>query len=378
MISNNEPLFRHMAMHTNTVLQHQIAAPQLKQPPVQSTIFQPKVSQSTPLENGWKSPTLTRMSRFHPLENFHCAFPHGEYEAVLKQLETTFRVESFNVQFQATPVQAVCETMDQVRFCVSVWELDANDIVVEVQRMCGDGRLFAGHARTILECKSSPPPPPPPPAPRAFGGGSVTPVPPRPVQSMLQRCSVPPVPPQEHDADLASACDVAQQMLYADRYDSRLLGLQSLACLTNPWQTHQNSASAFLAQDSKLADMVLSLALHQSWPAHAALPEAPPDTHTYLALVVLAQVLQQVNPDTTAWLQPCLEKHAMLECLLHLVESAPTQPHFAYHAVLCLEAIYKVKPHLSIPKLVIEQALNTGCSRHKALETAAEKLLQVL
>jgi hypothetical protein len=380
----------------------------------------------------WKLPVLTRLCPFHPLECFHRHFPRKFLPVVLEQLSVSFRLASLKVQYHDSPVSALCDSMDQSRFVVSVWEDTNHDIVVEMQRICGDAIVFGRYARELMtsvvqavaESSSSsskqdyhhsastsskgaaPPSTHAPSVPRSHPFHHSVPFPTVLSHGIAFGTSSKNVMMMQinEDEEARSALEIAHRMLVSDRYDARQLGLDSLVLLTDPWQTG-NGIATIVSQhlllpcrqgnssNCDLQSIVLSLALKGAWPvlgAPCAFEEEPAsESHIYSALMALThalQVLSAAMPTSESWLPSCFEhclhlcQTDLVSCLIDRIVQASSRPHEAFYATLALVSLCQAQPSLTsrIPKPLIEQALMVGCSRHAALESASEQLLVFL
>lgn len=417
----------------------------ISQTPATKPMLIPNVSERSmetcnATKSTWKQPVLTRLCPFHPLECFHRHFPRTLLPVVLEQLSVSFRLASLKVQYHDSPVSALCNSMDQSRFAVSVWEDTNHDIVVEIQRICGDAIVFGRYARELMTSVVQA-------VAESSNSSSSSSQGYHPHQhhsvSTSNKGGVPlstnaPSVPRSHpfhhavpfptvlshgiafgssnnnsnvmmmqineEEEARSALEIAHRMLVSDRYDARQLGLDSLVLLTDPWQTGNGIATIVSkrlllpcrqssSSNCDLQSIVLSLALKGAWPvlgAPCVFEEEPAsETQIYSALMALThalQVLSAAMPTSESWLPSCFEhclhlcQTDLVSCLIDRIVQASSRPHEAFYATLALVSLCQAQPSLTsrIPKPLIEQALMVGCSRHAALESASEQLLVFL
>jgi len=329
------------------------------------------------VEVGWKSPSLTRMGQYHPIEPAHVFLNRELLPAVLDRLPVIFQQLSLRVQYEATPVAAVCETLEQVCFCVSLLERRNNhqEMVLEVQRMAGDSIVFAHYAKQIM--KSIQTQEVATPRPQSLA------VPTLEKAESLLRHSIADV---EEEDPAESALEVAHTLILCDRYDARRLGLESLVFLTDPTKTgldvcvRASQAVLLATLYPEIQKRVIGLALKGCWPNESQLDEQD----SYLALMVLAHATShlQTAEQMMQFLEACrgLTGVDLIHVLLTQIHQAATHPHTAYYAVQTLISVCKVLPQVLPPKAVavLEQAKRVGVSSHAALESVSGQLLVAL
>jgi hypothetical protein len=294
--------------------------------------------------DGWKSPSLTRLSMFHPLEQCHVTFPkHVLLSHMLPALMDTFQKTSLLVSnFCDSPIAVSCESMERVQFQVSLWasRQQCDVVILEIQKVSGDAVNFQAYAQQILATAR---------AVVATTSTSTT------ATSTTSRITVErqqyqpakwqqhhhqpqpcaPFVSQETDdmeehveqfavgwnmpaavaadrvwkGDVKAFFNVAQVttealeilhgILFSDRYDACRLGLESACCMTDPsktgWSTACLVAQALLAPSNVMQQQISSRILlwttlqsdHDAAETNWHVQEL-----SYLALQALAQALQ--------------------------------------------------------------------------------------
>lgn len=309
---------------------------------------------------GWTQPTLTKLASYHPLEHYHQLFPLPKRHAVLTELPCIFRLDSLVVEYQDSPIRARCCTVELVRFNISLWEHNELDcFVLEIQRIAGDAVVFGRYARDILQRLETHDE-----SPMDLSGTGA--IPPKVMRLLNARqredvCS---------DKETAlSALEIAENLLTTSRYDARRLGLEVLLSMLEPSCTSpvisQTTACHVLSKSTVSRDMVLSLALHQSWPSDCALDESLPTSDlTYMGLVIVTRGLQIVGDEL-----PLGEFEYMVPPMMTRADNG--NPHVRWQVLQALEALQS-----DVPVEWVERV--TRDMHHAALEQTSHALLQRL
>ena len=354
---------------------------------------------SAPVPAGWQHPQITRLGLYHPLEVGHASVAREALPSVLARLRNVFRSLSLRTIYHDTPLAASCQSLEQVELRVSLWEsrTDPNQVVLEVQRRCGDSVAFGGYARRILD---------------SIGQESCQGVD-RQVcldslwraESCMRRIPVPP-----HVDPVQQALEVAHDLSIAERRDARQLGLESLCIMTDASKTGMPVAiptakCVLLGTSSDGNDQPMFRRVQERVVYLACSPAAPDaigedymeedeecfdrdDPEAYLALVALAnavEVLAQTESDATVFTGLLNETRRVANCdlldyLVDQVHKAASCPHRAYFGTKALVGLCQKLPHAraNVPLDVVKEAQHVGQDCHAALASEADRLYEML
>ena len=340
---------------------------------------------------GWKNPSLTSMGFYHVLSPSHRRFPKAFLSEVLQGLVNIFRSLSLETTFHNTPALcATCRSLDQVELAVNLWECDKDELVMEVQRVAGDGYLYSGYMRDILSID-----------PRETTANTL-----HCNHNMHYRAEalLESLPVSESETVSAQeSLELVLNMILSDRYDARCLGLQSLVIMTDPTKTKRSIATAVSQAallgyteipngdrftDSRIQDRIFSLAFRGCWPDSFVSIEggAQDKPHAHLALMVMANAasLIQSKAEFTTLLKDSARfaaGNSLILAMQQLVWNAQAEPHEAYLATRILSAVCQGQPDAvrnSLEPDAVRAAQHVGFLSHAALETESGQLLAAL
>ena len=251
--------------------------------------------------------------------------------------------------------------MEKVEFNVSFFEKDSQMIIVEVQRRCGDSYVFHhDYARPIMA---------------VIRGVRVNNL----YRNLAwhETMLLDRVKGGVSEQDIATAMDLAAQLVASDRLDARQLGMESLVTLTDTkvtgWSTASSVARAFIMPfdetSNKLANIMLRYLLNES-----------SSDLTYLALKMWSNVWQVTAADTETPLESFCDvlcpADILMRCLIHRVEEFHQHPHEATLALRGLTALCREMPQLRtfVSWHTVEQANAIGSTA--ALEQASRTFLE--
>jgi hypothetical protein len=209
--------------------------------------------------DGTRQPTFKKLSHYHPIPRNTTTtikFPKAKFHTLLQRLQTMFYQESIHVvrcgprindnnESNNMTYTIHCYTMDRIRFDIMFWEYSVKYLLLDVQQLSGDRINFYKH---YMKCIQS-----------AFRG-----------DRFVKRCTKDSIdnhtnPQQQQlpssktiqllparsllsssgnnliktdqDEIILSALEIASDCLRCDRYDARLLGLQSFHNMLRPSST---------------------------------------------------------------------------------------------------------------------------------------------
>lgn len=265
---------------------------------------------------------------------------------------------------------ALAETSEHVRLCIRLFA-SKKQTIVEIQRRSGCCFLFHQSAKAIL-C--------------AAKGLKVQRLPTFTIPDSVKAQAA---FEDYDDDDVKEGVEIATSLLKKDRYDSHLLGMESLVHLTKQTSTSTKAAHALF--QGHVLDTILSLV--QSWRLHkednatTAIPEMDKDYFVMMhrnALTVLANCLTSL--ENAGELEQVLTKQdelvadELLSVLIQELKNAEERPHDACQACKCLHSLLRISKktkmravELGASKAVIS-AYNEGVCGHLMLEQEASSL----
>jgi hypothetical protein len=262
------------------------------------------------------------------------------------------------------------ETKEHVQFTIRLWS-DKEQVVVEIQRGSGCSFLFCQASKAIL---------------RAAKGSCA----PKPVRCFKIPDCVPQQSLSECQKLIEDDLEIACQLLKNDRFDTHLLGMESLVHLTNATKCGSFAAQCIISGDflSTLLCLVESFRMHERSTRDETTLSVMEEEHFSMmhrhALTVLANCLASL--EESGELEQVLAQRkellseSLLELLVHEVSQSNTRPHDACQAVRCMQCLVRASSQLKAlacqlgaPK-ALDSAHREGASRHCTLEQESRKL----
>jgi hypothetical protein len=191
-----------------------------------------------------------------------------------------------------------------------------------------------------------------------------------------------------HRAATADALKSIFGMVENDRYDSQMLGMESLMLMSDPnksgWSTALDVARSLLNPEdfvheflgTKILDAAFRGSEHCSdHPFHGRERQAT----SYFSIIVLSHMFRVAAHAKNIDLEAYLSYHPEVDvvgCLLREIGESGIDPHRGYYAVHCLLALVRSAPSVvgTAKTSVIDHALQVGRTRHLALETVVREL----
>jgi hypothetical protein len=301
----------------------------------------------------------------HPLEKSNAKFSKTALPSAITTLQSILRILSVHVRESCNgdggTAQVKCQTMEQVEFVVSFWDIDADQYCAEIQRLRGDTQTFWSYARRILD---------------VIHGDQTT---------------LPSDDPLCFDLESAKSCEsvfltIGQRVLgkdftvsteelekslelligflESDHYDKDSIVLESLMSMTDPTLSGFTSASA-------VAKMVLdptSVIFHRLVTLIQSMGDQLMDEHAHVALRVAAKCCGLVGPTERSKIDEAFPE------FIHWLKLAATQgdPHVAYCCIHILS--YFVNDGLVRDFAMPDGMQRLGSTSHAALEKACGRL----
>jgi hypothetical protein len=188
-----------------------------------------------PIKKCWADPKLRSIPKYYPLERSNRILDEHEHnlEDILANLSDCFRVMGFQAKYLENPAGAALLTPEQVEIYLYLWKTGhGKQYCIEVQRRRGDSVTFHRYARHILEAAS--------------GDFDATEFKDftdskylKAAEKLLRNDFVKNV--NEREESVASI-EMAAGLIKKDRFDARLLGMESLCILTDPRKTSLKTA----------------------------------------------------------------------------------------------------------------------------------------
>lgn len=259
----------------------------------------------------------------------------------------------------------LAETQDCVKFAVRLFTCNGA-VVVEVQRTAGCSFAFREAAKSVLRSAKG--------LPRvaATKRSSFPSAVPRRSLEVLQQC-------------VKDDYDIAYSMLQSEKYDSQMLGLESLEKMTSSCEAVGVAAKSVLSCDClrqllSLLDAHMDLAM-----------EDMKDSHSHIlrrkALAVLANACAGLEQADLAQILATndhdLKTRSFLDMLVSTLRDAAGRPHDAVLAARCLKSLLVSK---EVEETIVEMsamevassAYSAGCHSHELLETESKYLMDRL
>ena len=336
----------------------------------------------TPFVNGWKNPQLTTLGLYYPLGPCQLRLPLEMLHNVLDMLLDVFRRLSMHASYQESPICAICRSLDQVEFTVSLFasRTSPQEIIVEVERRYGDVISYHNYARRIA-CALN----------RTDSYPDVGQTEPpcfwnRKIIDLADSVAL-----AGHNESIAEALEITYSLISNERYDARRLGLESLIHMTDPYKSGFFVASAAAksllfpkdAREQRVSRDVFEYACKlpsdDCSESSSGVADAAEADLSYLGLIVASQTLQiaaeskSINVESFLATFPNDLVGNFHDKMLH----ADTNPHMGYYAVQAMVALCDCIPSLRsrINNRDVEEAQLYGDSCHLALARASNKLL---
>lgn len=189
------------------------------------------------IKTTWENPILRPIPNYYPLESSTKSFHENDMQRVLSNLSEAFRVFGIQAKYFESPAGAALLTPELVEIHVCLWKA-TNDkkIYVELQRRRGDAITFHRYSRSILgaaaSCGDSS-------FEKASSQNELQYL--RGAAKLFQR-ELPRCDEGSSDVESLQSIELAADLLQKDRFDARILGMESLSILTNPRKTCWNTA----------------------------------------------------------------------------------------------------------------------------------------
>lgn len=187
------------------------------------------------IKNTWENPQIRPVPKYYPMERSSRILDLNEHslEEITANLSASFRVLGMQVKYFEAPAGAALLTPEQVEAYLYLWKTDGGkQVCVEVQRRRGDSVTFHRYARYVLEAAS--------------GDFEVSEYKDytdsrylKAAEKLLRTEMAKAA--QEREESLMSI-ELAAGLIKKDRFDARLLGMESLCILTDPRKTNLNTA----------------------------------------------------------------------------------------------------------------------------------------
>ena len=348
-------------------------------PPDVPVVIHPRI---THVRNGWQDPRLTSIGTYYPLGPCHRRLPHNRLSSVLSTIVDLFRILSIHVVYKESPIQASCESMDQVEFEVNVLagRTDPSEIVIEIERRGGDVFSFHRYAQRITCALDGVEP--------SQDSGQA--VPPCFWNRKLVELADTIVPTEvEYESHIAEAFKISWDLISNDRYDARRLGLESLIQITDPNKSSYKVAKAASkclllpkdGEEERVSRRIFEFVCNGDEPSSRNVDGSclgSDSEFSYMALIVASQTFEIASQSKSIHVESFL--HAcpcdLVECILLKMQDFREHPHVCYYAVQSMLALCDCVPSLRsrVCSRDVEEAQLFGDSCHLALATVSQKL----
>jgi len=275
-----------------------------------------------------------------------------------------------------------CRNTDFCKFTIRLYKgEDGNGVLVEVQRICGDGVSFIKDFRAILD------------AAEGKTDESKEEVPlylrlPVSKMSFIKDAKMPEITPEDNEA----CCNITANLLSSPRSDSNMLGIENLACQTDPLKTLKSTALIASRRvlcphdphnkEFNIHNYVMSLCLYGTEESETSpfVDTALEDHHMKLrnlAMLALSNALALFSSEDLllSTISPNLEWYTsvLVPNLVDALSAAADHPHDACYASRCLGTLGKAHSDFASKmkevglQCALEQAEKVGQSQFQML-----------
>jgi len=268
---------------------------------------------------------------------------------VAERIAGCLQSRSIKAKFSKTQHNvAKCRNTDFCKFTIRLYRGDdGNGVMVEIQRICGDGVSFVRDSSAILDAAEG----------KADERDDEAPLYIRlPVSNMpcIKNALLPELTPEDDEA----FCNITADLLASPRSDSNMLGIENLACQTDPHKTVKSTAliasRRVLCPDDprnekfNVHNYVMSLCLYGTEDGESSpFEDTALEDHNMklrnLALLTLSNALALLSSEgrLLSSISPNLEWYAsvLVPKLVDALGLAVDRPHDACYASRCLGAL---------------------------------------
>jgi len=291
------------------------------------------------------------------------------------------RSRSIHATFDEKKAQAKCKTSDFVFFHINLFAVKGDCIIVEVQRRKGCSITFNREYKAILEAAEG----------KSLLEWEKMPfhdnIPVMEIQSLEGNC----IKVDTEDV-IENDHKRTDSLIYSDRLEEKILGLNSLCCLTDPCKS-SNQAAALISRKlihnpKQIQKCVESIAFHAS---ENLFVDSERDRDVFLqmhslVLSILSNIL------STAWKENFLAESiysreqwfidSLLPFLMEDIKCAKDRPNEAYLAARCLSTLvsnsFAAQSRVLEYQEILLDAKNVGFIAHSHLENELISLTSIL
>uniref|UniRef100_A0A7S2K830 Uncharacterized protein n=1 Tax=Leptocylindrus danicus TaxID=163516 RepID=A0A7S2K830_9STRA len=295
--------------------------------------------------------------KYSPLERTSKRISGSSVDEVAQRLSDCLRRRSIATLFSETRAKAKCTSEEGVEFSIKLYSVDnSSDIIVEVQRWCGDSVAFQSHYMALIDS--------------AEGAGD---------ENDVAVARAPPLAaspcPIGSDADFT--LELARGMLTNKFHDVKYSALIGLSVLTDSTKVGVDKAvsnSMSVVSNNPLLSQLLS-AVEEHGYSYQLKNGVLRVLYNCMKTLLIASHLDDIV-DEHGWIQ------STVKLLIDVVKDASSQPHDAVLALKCLECILRAASADTIllehsDELVIQSAHSVG-ETFPPLESASLNVMRSL
>lgn len=189
------------------------------------------------IKKSWANPQLRPIPNYYPMERSSRILNLNEHEHKLEEItgnvSECFRVLGIQAKYFESPAGAALLTPEQVEIYLYLWKAGGGkQVCVEVQRRRGDSVTFHRYARHILEAASGDFDPA---EYKDYSDSHYLKAAEKLIRTELTKAT-------DQRQESLIAIELAAGLIKKDRFDARILGMESLCILTDPRKTNLNTA----------------------------------------------------------------------------------------------------------------------------------------
>mmetsp|Transcript_6825 Transcript_6825/g.10011 ORF Transcript_6825/g.10011 Transcript_6825/m.10011 type:complete len:425 (+) Transcript_6825:59-1333(+) len=296
-----------------------------------------------------------------PLERTSKVICDSSVDEIARRISQCLQRRSVAASYSSTEAKALCSSADGVEFYIRLYSFEySEDIIVEVQRWCGDSVSFQKVFNAIMDCVQG-----------TLNDENDS--------SSLRSLPVTATPSSDDDCSAGLSLQLASTMLEENSIDAKLSALTGLTVLTDASKVGVDAAicnSYSIFEQSKLHLELESIVQQKS----------SDNQLKHLALAVLKNSIKTLS--IASLLKESMSKNLWAEKLvnacLDITKSAGLYPHDATLALECLEVL--VEETDGVKNVIIQRraladilaAKQCGMGSHASLESAANNVLHSL
>lgn len=321
----------------------------------------------------WKIGKLEHVPKIHVLERSHVSLSNIMAQEITRRISECFQKESIKANFDNAKGTAEAETINHIRFIVSIFSSRCNkQIIVEVQRVLGCSYGFNTIAKVILNA--------------AKGIKKNQPTNRASASQMYNTIPAISIDRRKKEKLSIESLEIASNMLQSNRYDTNQLAWDILLQLTsnsnNPKCPCDRSFVACIILSSSILQ-TLELLITKKTTVFTTKNQHSTKIRCH-ALTILADCLGATEKSITFEGNDFFCTDELFLSLIEELKASSTNPHEAYQAARCLRSLLlssvQIRRLVSMHNITdaTKCAFAKGTISHAMLEKESKKLMILL